>query len=174
MRSTRNASSRADSPWSQSSIDGFTPHGTARRLQTCRTAADAAARPRLARARPELRAVEGPHLALDVPLVAVHLEETPGELEGVLHRPRLEDRVAANHLFRLGERAVLHRELPEGGAHTLAFGGGAKPAGRDEAAVLRHLGHELAHLVHQALARFLAGVFLDTDHRKEFHGVFPD
>src|SRR5687768_2323440 len=54
----------------------------------------------------ELLPVDRPHLALHVPLVAVHREKAFGELAGLLERGGFQDRVAADHLFRLGEGAL--------------------------------------------------------------------
>src|SRR5258708_5899739 len=53
-------------------------------------------------ARAELRPVQRPQLALDVPLVAVDAKEAVRELERFLHGRRLEDRVAADHFLGLG------------------------------------------------------------------------
>src|SRR5688500_16294231 len=92
----------------------------------------------------ELFTVERPDLALDIPFVAVHLEESLGEGDRLLHRLGFEDRVAADHLLGLGERPLGHGELAEARAHLHAFVGAAQPRGPDERAVAGHLFDQLA------------------------------
>src|SRR6185437_9553788 len=47
-----------------------------------------------------------PQLAFDFPIVAVHVEEALRQLQCMLHRIRLQQRVTADHFLGLGERAV--------------------------------------------------------------------
>src|SRR6478752_891918 len=63
-----------------------------------------------------------PDLALDVPFVAVDLEEAFGELDRFGQRRRFEDRVTADHLAGLRERTIGAAELAVVVADADAFG----------------------------------------------------
>src|SRR6185312_15617444 len=120
---------------------------------------------------PHLGRGERPDLAFDVPVLAVDRDEAPGHLDRLLHRGRLEDRVAADHFLALDERAVGDGDLPVLAADPLALARGREARGAHERAGAGHFLDQLAHLLHEALVGFLAGGFVDADHRKESHGV---
>src|SRR5581483_1641632 len=111
----------------------------------------------------ELRAVELPHFALDVPLVAVHLQESLGVRDRFVHRRRFENRVAADDFFRLGERAVDRGQLAIPDADALTLGRRPQAGGANEDAGARRLVHQLAHVVPQLFAGHLTAAFVDSD-----------
>src|SRR5437762_2391109 len=97
------------------------------------------------------------------------LEEALGQLDRLLLRLRFEDRIAADHFLRLGERAVNPRQPAAAQAHAHAFSARPKPGSAYQPAGARHFLYQLAHVAHELFARYLTGVLLDTDHRKESH-----
>src|SRR6185437_4009906 len=115
------------------------------------------------------RRIDLPQLALDFPLVAVQGQESLRQLQRVLHRIGLEQRVAADHFLGFGERTVRNRLPAVGQTHALAIGGRPQPRGIQQRSVRGHLGHQLAHVGHQLFAGFLAGVLLHPDQGKESH-----
>ena len=113
----------------------------------------------------EVRPLQLADFALDVPRIAVDLEKAPGELNRLLHRPGLEDRKAPDHFLGLRERSVDRRQLAFSQPHTHAFGRRPQAGGADQYPFAGHLVDELAHVLHELLARHLAAVLVDTNHR---------
>src|SRR5262249_13982799 len=96
------------------------------------SAGDGASRPgRATRLLPGLRAgLERPQLAFALelrPVNPVQVHEPRRELQRILIRLELADRVAADDLFRLGERPVVHGDLSLREPDALAFRGGLEP-----------------------------------------------
>src|SRR3954470_3999644 len=121
----------------------------------------------------ELRAIERTHFALEVPSVAVDLQEALCKFDRVRHRLRLENREAADHFLGFGERAVHRGELAFTQSHTRAFLRGPQPGGANQHTLSGHLVHELSHVLHQLLTWRLAAVFVYPYHREESHLSSP-
>src|SRR5206468_393786 len=71
------------------------------------------------------------------------------------------------------ERPINRRELAVAEAHPHAVRRRPEPRGVDQCPLARHLPDELAHVIHELLARYSAAVLVDTDHRKESHIRLP-
>src|SRR3954469_3415419 len=112
-----------------------------------------------------VRSVELANLAFDVPFVAVDPQEALGQLDRFLHGFRLQDRIAADHLLGFGERSIGGRQLAAAQAHTHAFCGRTQAGGGDELALAGHVLDQLAHVLHELLARRQAALLVEADHR---------
>src|SRR6185437_15264493 len=107
-------------------------------------------------------------LGRDLPLVAVDDQESLGPLHRLLLRAALHQRVAADELLGLGERAVDHGQLPAGKLHPGRLLKWRQARGVQQHTGLGHLLDQLAHLGHQLLAGaafgHAGGVDLDQGH----------
>src|SRR5229473_112842 len=86
-------------------------------------------------------------------VVLMELHELDRRGHGLLLVPQLEDRVAADHLLRLHERAIDDPELSVRDAHLGTHGNRHQPAVVDHAASLDPPVGELAHRLHQCRRR---------------------
>src|SRR5258705_9226074 len=96
------------------------------------------------------RVVHQPHLALSF---THYFQKTLGQLDRVLLRTGLDDRVAADYLLRLGERPVRNRGLAVGSSDPRTLRARLQSIGGDEGPILRHVFDELAHRRHVRRAR---------------------
>src|SRR5262245_1025574 len=79
----------------------------------------------------------------------MELHEAPRQGKRLRVRFRVDDRVAANDLLRLGERAVDDGDLAALELYPRALGRRLQPGPTDEVAALRRLLDELSHLLVQ-------------------------
>src|SRR5882757_228297 len=119
---------------------------------------------------PASRAGEGAKLARPFPTrheVLVELHELLGGRQGLFLAWQLEDRVAANDLLGLHERAVDDAELPVDDPHLCARGERHQPAAVEHAAGLDLPIGELVHRLHEFRRR--AGWVSGCDDEHEAH-----
>jgi len=118
----------------------------------------------------ECAKLAGPFPARHV--IEVQLHEFLRHRHGLFLVAQLEDRVAADHLLGLDERAVDDTELAVGDAHLGAQRQRHQPAGIDQAAGLDFAVGELAHRLHHFRRRRGSGLGRGDD-RHESHAKSP-